>query len=289
MPVSPGMPNPQAPRPAGKVFACSDLHVRYPENREIVQDLSGESPHDWLIVAGDVGEIASDIEWALALLAERFERVIWTPGNHELWTLPKDPLQLRGQHRYSYLVERCRELGVITPEDAYPVWDGPGGPVVIAPLFLLYDYTFLPPGARDKEDGLRRARDKGVMFNDEYVLHPDPFPSREAWCEHRLAVTEERLRGIDPGVPLLLVNHYPLVRDPTLVLRHPEIAVWCGTERTGDWHRRFSVTAAVYGHLHIPRVTHHDGVPFVEVSLGYPAERRRHGSTFALRQVLPAA
>jgi hypothetical protein len=33
----------------------------------------------------------------------------------------------------------------------------------------------------------------------------------------------------------------------------------------------------VYGHLHIPRVTVHDGVPFVEVSLGYPREWRRRG------------
>ena len=44
------------------------------------------------------------------------------------------------------------------------------------------------------------------------------------------------------------------------------------TTRTADWHTRFRAEVAVYGHLHIPRTTHYDGVRFEEVSLGYPRE-----------------
>jgi hypothetical protein len=55
------------------------------------------------------------------------------------------------------------------------------------------------------------------------------------------------------------------------VLRLPEFALWCGTVRTTDWHRRFNAVAVVYGHLHIRRTTWHDGVPFMEVSVGNPA------------------
>jgi len=44
----------------------------------------------------------------------------------------------------------------------------------------------------------------------------------------------------------------------------------------------------VYGHLHIPRTTWHDGVRFEEVSCGYPREwRRRKGPPGVLRQILP--
>jgi hypothetical protein len=44
----------------------------------------------------------------------------------------------------------------------------------------------------------------------------------------------------------------------------------------------------VYGHLHIPRTTYHDGVRFEEVSVGYPREQRRRGlPRGVLRQVLP--
>jgi hypothetical protein len=48
--------------------------------------------------------------------------------------------------------------------------------------------------------------------------------------------------------------------------------------------------AVVYGHLHIPRVTWHDGVRFEEVSMGYPREwQRRSGRPGVPRQILPAA
>ena len=53
---------------AGKLLAISDLHVAYAENRAIVEALRPESADDWLIVAGDVGEMVSDIEWALCVL-----------------------------------------------------------------------------------------------------------------------------------------------------------------------------------------------------------------------------
>ncbi|GIF62828.1 metallophosphoesterase [Asanoa ishikariensis] len=256
----------------GALLATSDLHVGHPANRRLLERLRPDSPDDWLIVAGDVAERMADIEWALELLAGRFAKVIWTPGNHELWTVPRDPVTLRGVHRYQHLVAMCRSLGVVTPEDPYPVWSGPGGPVVVAPLFLLYDYSFLPVGSATKQDALARAYEVGVVCTDELLLHPDPYASLDEWCAARVAETERRLSAVDPRLPLVLVNHHCLVREPTMVLRYPEFALWCGTERTADWHRRFNVAAVVYGHLHIRRTTWHDGLPFMEVSVGYPRE-----------------
>ncbi|CAM03313.1 metallophosphoesterase family protein [Saccharopolyspora erythraea] len=272
----------------GKLFATSDLHVGYSQNREIVERLVPESDDDWLIVAGDVGELAEQIEWALSLLSKRFSRVLWVPGNHELWTPSQDSVQLRGDARYRHLVELCRGLGVVTPEDPYPVWEGAGGPARVAPLFLLYDYSFLPPGTSNSTEALKKAYDTGVVCSDEFLLHPDPYPSRQDWCEARVTETEKRLEVLDDDIPLVLVNHYPLVRQPTDVLYYPVFAQWCGTERTADWHRRFRVSAVVYGHLHIPRRTRYDGVPFEEVSIGYPREWGKRGHPHGLmRQILP--
>ena len=95
---------------APRLLALSDLHVAFPENRKIIEDLHPEVDGDWLLVAGDVGELFADIEWALATLAGRFEKVVWAPGNHELWTHPEDPLQLRGAERYGHIVQLCRSL-----------------------------------------------------------------------------------------------------------------------------------------------------------------------------------
>lgn len=274
----------------GRLVAISDLHIRYEENRAIVDGLRPGSPDDWLIVAGDIGELVSDVEWTLRTLRERFAKVVWVPGNHELWTAPDDPVQLRGVPRYQHLVDLCRSLDVVTPEDPYPVWEGEGGPVVIAPLFLLYDYSFRPPGTYSKAAALEVAERAGVVCSDEFLLHPDPYPTREAWCRARVKETEARLEALPPELPTVLVNHHPLVREPTRVLWHQEFALWCGTTATHDWHVRFRARSVVYGHLHIPRVIHCDGVPHQEVSLGYPREwRRRPGAPGRLVPILPSA
>ncbi len=274
----------------GSLLAVSDLHVSYPENRVIVEALRPRSERDWLLVAGDVSEKVADLAAVLGLLADRFAQVVWVPGNHELWTSDTGDDRARGVARYDQLVEVCRGLGVLTPEDEYALWEGPDGPLHIAPLFLLYDYTFYPPGTSSKEEGLAYAYRTGVVCNDEFRLHPDPFPTRDAWCRDRVASALRRLEACDPDVPLVLVNHYPLVREPTDVMYYPEFAQWCGTAATADWHVRFPVAAMVYGHLHIPRTTWHDGVRFEEVSLGYPREWSRRPNPPALpRTIFPAA
>ena len=274
----------------GALLAISDLHVGHAQNREFAEGLRPRSEDDWLIVCGDVADSLEDVEWALSLLAGRFAKVIWTAGNHELLTQRNADHEPRGEDRYRRLVEICRRHEVVTPEDLYPVWEGPGGPVTVAPLFLLYDYSFGDNVGATKEESLRRAHEAGIVCVDEFLLHPDPYPSREEWCRARVRETEARLADLPPDLPTVLVNHFPLIEEPTRVLRHPEFAQWCGTRLTADWHLRFRARAVVYGHLHIPRTIWRDGVRFEEVSLGYPREpghpmRVRSGPC----QILPEA
>ncbi|MDG3010940.1 metallophosphoesterase [Rhodococcus sp. D2-41] len=272
----------------GKLWAISDIHVGHRGNRPVTEALHPESPDDWLIVAGDVGEKVEEIRWALRLLTERFAKVIWVPGNHELWTTAKEPVRKFGVARYDHLVQMCREIGVLTPEDPYPMWHGEGGPATLVPMFLLYDYSWLPDGAATKEQGLEIGRDRGVLATDEFLLSSEPYATRDAWCRARLELTRRRLDALDPTVPTVLINHFPLVREPTRVLIHPEFAMWCGTDETADWHTRYNAICSVYGHLHIPRTTYYDGVRFEEVSVGYPREWERRGLPEpVLRQILP--
>jgi calcineurin-like phosphoesterase family protein len=102
----------------------------------------GSDPADWLIVAGDVCEDAKLFEEGLAWLARRFARVIWVPGNHELWLSDRDTVSAGSVRKYAALVDIARRLGVATPEDAFPVWPPTGE--IIVPLFTLYDYSFRP-------------------------------------------------------------------------------------------------------------------------------------------------
>jgi hypothetical protein len=267
----------------GRLLAISDLHIGYPENRAFTESLTPSDRDDWLIVAGDVGEVFADVGFVLASLAERFATVIWTPGNHELWTLPSDPVPLRGVARYEALVKVCRRFGVLTPEDEYPVFDGPDGPVTIAPVFTLYDYSFTPGGTTTgavgpdpRQAALATARRAGIAPSDEGRLHADPHPSVAQWCAERVGAAADRLGAVRG--PMVLVSHWPLVRELTGALRRQEFAPWCGSTLTADWHTRHEVVAAVYGHLHIPRTSYHDGVRFEEVSVGYPREWQRRGA-----------
>jgi 3',5'-cyclic AMP phosphodiesterase CpdA len=264
-----------APSPGrAQLLAISDLHVGYGANRSLVERMRPQNEGDWLIVAGDVGERFADILWALTTLKRHFAEVIWLPGNHELWTPPDDPVTLRGQPRYDRLVDELRGLGVTTPEDPYRIWESEDGPVAVCPMFLLYDYTWRDgtPGARTKAQALAHSRELGVVCNDERLLHSDPLPGIDDWCRARVAMTAARLQALDPDLPTVLANHWPLHREPTAILRYPSFALWCGTELTEDWHIRFRATEVVYGHLHIPRIIWRDGIRFTEASLGYPRE-----------------
>jgi 3',5'-cyclic AMP phosphodiesterase CpdA len=267
-----------------KLFAISDLHVSYPANLAVVQAMPA-APDDWLVVAGDVGDTPADLAAGLRPLTERFRQVVWAPGNHELWTLKHDPVRLRGEQRYQHLVELCRELGVLTPEDPYPTLDCEGWRFVLVPLFLLYDYSFRPDGLT-VEQALAEAYDTGVVCTDEFVLDPAPYPDRAAWCRSRVRHTERRLSDLPPDLPVVFAGHYPLHRSAVHLPRIPQFAMWCGTTLTADWHRRYPTLAMVYGHTHVPATHVIDGVRFEEVSLGYPREWRWRGPT-PLRQIVP--
>ncbi|MDG5496702.1 metallophosphoesterase [Niveispirillum sp. BGYR6] len=271
-----------------RLWAIADLHLAAAENRAALASLPDHGD-DWLILAGDVAERPDHLDDAFSLLARRFARLIWVPGNHELWTLPGPDGPLRGQAKYQAMLDVARRHGVLTPEDPYPVWPGPGGPVLIVPLFLLYDYSFRPATVA-AADVLAWAWEHRLRSADEVRLSPAPHDSRAAWCAARVAATAERLTAErPPEMPTILVNHFPLRADLVTLRRIPRFSPWCGTVRTQDWHQRFGAVVCVHGHLHVPATHWRDGVRFEEVSLGYPKQWQPHGRgpAQALRLIWP--
>jgi 3',5'-cyclic AMP phosphodiesterase CpdA len=268
-----------------KLWATSDLHVGYAENRHAVEALPAH-PEDWLIIAGDTGETPAHLEFVLKTLGKRFGRLIWTPGNHDLWT-PRDwPSEKRGVAHYERLVALCRRRGVLTPEDDYVEWPGDGPQRFIAPTFVLFDYSFRPDSVT-RAGALSWAAESGVRSADEDLLAPDPFPSRDAWCAERASATEARLDLLPTGSRTILVNHFPLRRELAVLPRIPRFSIWCGTTRTNEWHRRYRIETAIYGHLHLRSTRVIDSTRFEEVSLGYPKQwSQAKGLESYLRRVL---
>jgi predicted phosphodiesterase len=269
-----------------KLYAISDLHLGHEINRRALLQIK-PCPEDWLILAGDVGETLSHVRFAFSILVERFAKVVWVPGNHELWTLPSGAERLRGLRKYEQLVALSGSYGVLTPEDPYPVVRFSEETVRIVPLFLLYDYSFRPPDV-PLERAVEWAAETDVLCADEILLHAEPYAGRAQWCHERCRETEKRLGLYHDGIPTVLINHFPLRESLVTLPSIPRFSLWCGTRITDDWHKRFNARVVVFGHLHMRSSTHCDGVRFEEVSLGYPSQWvDRLTIQDCLRQILP--
>src|SRR5262249_2647573 len=188
-----------------RLLAISDLHLAHGDNRAAL-DAIPDHPDDWLIVAGDTGERAEHLDAALETLSPRFRRIVWVPGNHDLWCPVDAEDRTRGQARYDELVAIARARHALTPEDPYERW--PGEPeTFVVPMFLLFGYPFCPPEV-GPDGALEWARQSGIVCGDEHLLDSRPWPSRTAWCHARCDATEARLEALPAGARTVLINHW---------------------------------------------------------------------------------
>ena len=104
-----------------KILHTSDWHIGhtlYTKKRlheharflDWLKDTIEERKIDALIVAGDVGETETHLRYAFTLLKERFARLFWVPGNHELWTLAGDRAAARGEAAWDRIEREALEF-----------------------------------------------------------------------------------------------------------------------------------------------------------------------------------
>lgn len=299
------------------LYAIADLHITYKINREAFEKLSPK-PGDGLILAGDgrltrprttdkfdpdqitVGEHIEHLHEVFSIATKRFSKVFWVPGNHELYSSfhsQEQEMHLKGESKYMACVVAAKQYGVITPEDEFVTWEytsitGQPEKALVCPIFCLYDYSFRPAHVT-REKAIDWALEEGINATDEHLLHPDPYSSRDEWCARLVQQAENKLTAAQKtGLPLVIVNHWPLREDTVFIPRVPRFSLWCGTKKTEDWHTRFNAKVVVTGHLHVRRTDWIDSVRFEEVSLGYPKqwqEARDAGNDInsMLREILP--
>ncbi|KAF1979003.1 metallophosphoesteras-like protein [Bimuria novae-zelandiae CBS 107.79] len=287
-------PPPAEPPEPARLWAISDLHLSYKGNREELEKLEPR-PSDGLIICGDVGETAEHLRQCFTTATACFRQVWWVPGNHELFTMPSSKEGgTRGAAKYMECVNIARAFGVLTPEDEFVIWDGDGGPCVIAPIFTLYDYSFRPAHV-PLEEALEWANEENILATDEHLLHNDPYASRIEWCNTLVERAETKLAAAvmeNLGTKLVIINHWPLREDLVNIPLVPRFIIWCGTKQTEDWHNKYNAKVVVSGHLHVRRTDWKDDTRFEEVSLGYPkqwkdCQERGMDINDLLREILP--
>jgi len=238
------------------VFAISDLHTDFKENRLVIEHLPDDTfKEDALIVAGDVADSLEIIEHTLALLRSKFRQVCYVPGNHELWVRDGAYDSMEKLRR---VLELCRRIDVETnPVKVDGLW--------LVPLFSWYDREF-------DSDGDDRDLEELEGWADFYFCK---WPAGVGdICQHFLDMNEANIRRFD--APVISFSHFLPRRDLLPSREHlsfknlPKVS---GCARLDGQIRELKSVTHVFGHSHINTDRVIDGVRYVHNALLYPRER----------------
>lgn len=236
-----------------RIFAVSDLHADFRENRRRLDAVSAvEHRDDALIVAGDVADGEGVLRDTLAWLAGRFREVFFVPGNHELWVREGEGDSVGKFHE---VLAACEALGVRTR----PARAGGAG---VVPLFSWYHASF------DVRGEAVVAELEG--WTDHYLCR---WPQGvERIDRFFLAMNEPHLRQYD--APVVSFSHFvprPELVPPVEWLRFKGLARVAGSEELEAQVRRLGSAVHVFGHTHIAEDRVIDGVRYVQNYLRAPS------------------
>ncbi len=240
-----------------RVLAISDLHVDYEENARWLSNLSRQDYRDdVLILAGDVSDSVAAMEWSFAALALRFAKVVFVPGNHDLW-LSRHP-----EHATSF--DKLERIRVLARQYDVAMEPYHAGAVSVVPLFGWYDYSFgVPtPELREAWADYRACRwpagldEPGVTAHFTYLNEPV------------LGTRNETIISFSHFLPRIDVMPDTVPIDKRMI--YPVL----GTSRLERQIRQLRSSVHVYGHSHVNQQVTIDGVWYVNSAFGYPSERR---------------
>jgi predicted phosphodiesterase len=246
-----------------RVFAVSDIHVDYSDNARWVEHLStADYTQDLLILAGDVTDLLPSLEWCLSALAARFHKVLFVPGNHDLWVM-RDTTP-------GTSLEKLEQVGKVAAGAGVCMEPVHHQGVSIYPLLGWYDYSFGQPS--------RRLR---ALWMDYRACRWPPGYDEQRIASHLSSLNEAHLPESEatPGGPgdrkVITFSHFVPRRDIVPPgkrlgrLLHPIL----GGEQLDLQLRRCKSSLHVFGHHHINRKVHIDGVTYINNAFGYPGEQ----------------
>jgi predicted phosphodiesterase len=251
---------------AVRLAVLSDLHgaARLPEVVRAVACAVETAGANWLVCAGDVGGGGAEdaLRCLRALDAACAGRVLFVPGNHDVWCRAGDSwAEWRRLLAFPGNLERGnRELG----EGWVAV--GTGG---------WYDYSLAVPGPWTERDVAQKHWGTVVWRDGEFARWGAPDPE-VALAFGRLL--EQRLAEArrTAGARLVAVTHVVPFADALGTVPEEPARAFCraflGSARYGEALRRAGCAWAVFGHSHVRRRGSAGGVRYVCAPLGYPHE-----------------
>lgn len=239
-----------------RIFALSDIHIDYDANARWVAELSAEDYRDdVLILAGDVSDSLQRLRDCLHLLARRFKRVLYVPGNHDLW--------VRGEPALTSL-DKLAQLRAAVGESGASMDVFHEGTLSIVPLLSWYDFSFGAPSREllQRWVDFRACRWPGDMHAAEVAAHFQELnvPALETRNDTVISFSHflPRIDLMPDYIPADKRMLYPIL----------------GSEQLERQVRQLRPRLHVYGHSHVNRRVVVDGIKYVNNAFGYPHETR---------------
>jgi predicted phosphodiesterase len=243
-----------------RIFALSDIHIDYDKNARWVADLSiADYQDDVLILAGDVTDTLRLLDWCLGTLVKRFKKVLFVPGNHELWVV-RDDREKNSMQKFDDVCNVVTSTGAsMQPFRA----DG----LSIIPLLGWYDYSFGQPGEELKS----RWMDYTACRWPNGLTPADVTAHFAALNDPHVNDRHVRIAGDT----VITYSHFMPRVDlmPSYIpSAHRYLYPVLGSTQLETQLRRLKANVHVYGHSHVNRRVTIDGVDYVNNAFGYPSE-----------------
>ena len=239
-----------------KVFALSDVHVDYPENKKWLFELSQfDYREDVLILAGDLTDNLLLLKECFRSVQGKFKSVLYLPGNHELWIRAHDT---------GNSIDKFHRICELAVSEGLHVTPQRFGALTIVPLFSWFDFSFGTPNTK--------LRDHWMDFR--MCSWPKAFDEREV-CRYFHALNVEHLAIKNETV--ISFSHF-LPRIDLMPMGIPESIKYIfpvlGSSALESQIRQLSPSVHIYGHSHLNRNKKMDSTTYINNAYGYPNEGR---------------
>lgn len=238
-----------------RIFAISDLHVEYDENARWLDQLSrSDHVEDTVIVAGDISDELGHLAFGFRSLVARFRRVLYAPGNHELWLSEACGCET-SLEKFDRVCELAADHGILLQPLCE---DG----LSIVPMLAWYDFSFGLPDERIRARWMdfRRCRWPAGIAESEIT-------------EYFLGLNKPAIVPHE-GTVITFSHFLPRIDVmPTNVpVEHRGLYAVLGTARLDEQVRNVGSVIHIYGHSHLNRDVVLDGIRYVNNAFGYPDE-----------------
>eukprot|EP00811_Abedinium_folium_P033389 NODE_6356_length_1679_cov_9.160438.p2 GENE.NODE_6356_length_1679_cov_9.160438~~NODE_6356_length_1679_cov_9.160438.p2 ORF type:complete len:359 (+),score=83.98 NODE_6356_length_1679_cov_9.160438:349-1425(+) len=234
-----------------RIFALSDVHFDHRDNENWAHSLDDLAfQEDVIILAGNLADSRGAIVRALTTFKQKFRRVFWVPGNHEMWLHPSETSLFPDSiTKLLALFRNCDEIGI----DIFPAAVGTG--LFIVPLLSWYTPEF------DMYDPFA-APNSTVDQHCEW-----PVERTTQVCRYMMRLNQAHLRHLYHGT-VISFSHF-LPRTELVRPNHPLIKTM-GCEEIDDQIRAVGSQLHFFGHISKRATQGVKGVQYVNQYHGLP-------------------